>query len=91
MVKKDITIKNKTGLHARPASIFVENAGKFESDIKIEFNDEEINGKSIMALMSLGIEAGKQITLKISGEDESEAMEELTYLVNEKLPEGDSD
>ena len=87
MQKEEFTLQNETGLHARPATIFVEKAGEFKSDIKIGAKDKEVNAKSIMSVMSLGIDGGDEITLTIDGEDEDKAMEELAKLINEELPE----
>ena len=58
-----------------------------KSDIKIAAKDKEVNAKSIMSVMSLGIDGGDEITLTIDGEDEDKAMEELAKLINEELPE----
>ena len=87
MKKEKFTLRNETGLHARPASIFVDKSGEFKSDIKIESKGKEVNAKSIMSVMSLGIDGGDEITLTIDGEDEDKAMEELAKLINEELPE----
>ena len=87
MQKEKLTLKNKTGLHARPASVFVDKTKKFKSDIKIKSKNKEVNGKSIMNVMSLGIDGGDEITLTVEGEDEEKAMNELTKLINEELPE----
>ena len=80
-LEKNVIIKNKTGLHARPASQFVQKAGEFKSDIKIAFEGKEVNAKSIMGVMSLGISQGKEITLKADGEDENEALKELENFI----------
>jgi len=87
MQKEKLILKNETGLHARPASIFVDKAGQFTSDIKIASKGKEVNAKSIMSVMSLGIDGGDEITLTVEGEDEEKAMNELTKLINEELPE----
>lgn len=87
MEKEKFTLKNETGLHARPASVFVDKTGEFKSDIRIELKGKEVNAKSIMSVMSLGIDGGDEITLTIEGEDEEEAMTELSKLINEELPE----
>ena len=87
MKKERFIIKNETGLHARPASIFVDKTGEFKSDIKIESKGKKVNAKSIMSVMSLGVDGGDEITLTIDGEDEETAMKELSKLINEDLPE----
>ena len=86
-----ITIKNETGLHARPASQFAKKASNYQSEIKILKDNEEVNGKSVMGVMSLGVDKKDEITLEINGEDEDKAMEKLTKLINEELPEVDND
>ncbi len=85
--EKNVTITNKTGLHARPASQFVQKAGKFKSKIQIVFEDKEVNAKSIMGVMSLGISQGKEITLKAEGEDEREAINELEVFIKTEMEE----
>jgi phosphocarrier protein len=85
--EKNVTIVNETGLHARPASQFVQKAGKFKSDIQIVFEDKEVNAKSIMGVMSLGIGQGKEITLKAEGEDEVEAVNELENFIKTEMAE----
>lgn len=59
----EVEIKNKAGLHARPSSLFVQVASNFDSEIKVKYEDEEINGKSIMGLMLLAAEQGAVLTL----------------------------
>lgn len=85
--EKNVVITNETGLHARPASQFVQKAGKFKSEIKIVFEDKEVNAKSIMGVMSLGISQGKEITLKADGEDEIEAVNQLENFIKTEMAE----
>jgi phosphocarrier protein len=85
--EKNVTIINETGLHARPASQFVKKAGKFKSEIQIVFEDKEVNAKSIMGVMSLGIGQGKEITIKAVGEDEEEAINELEDFIKTEMVE----
>ena len=83
-IKKKITIRNPQGLHARPASIFVQIANKFESDITVKKDDETVNGKSIMGLLVLGANQGSEVELEISGDDAERMMNELEgFLLNE--------
>ncbi|HWQ80176.1 MAG TPA: HPr family phosphocarrier protein [Anaerovoracaceae bacterium] len=82
MLSKEITVKNKTGLHARPASEFVKTAGKFSSAISIEFRDKKINAKSIVHVLSAGIAAGSTIILSAEGEDEQQAIETLADVID---------
>lgn len=83
MYKKKVTITNKTGLHARPASDFVKEAGKFSSKITIKRLDEEeeVNAKSIVFLLSLGIGQGTEVEISANGEDEQQAVDSLAALI----------
>ncbi|ACB08991.1 MULTISPECIES: HPr family phosphocarrier protein [unclassified Thermotoga] len=81
MVEAKITLKNPTGLHARPASIFVSEAGKLKSDIFIVKEGKEANAKSILQVLAMGIKQGDEIILRASGEDEEEAIKRLTELL----------
>mgnify|MGYP000853788546 FL=1 len=87
MIKKEITIMNKTGLHARPASMFVQKASKFKSSIMIEKEDKKINAKSIISVLSGGMGQGTKITLVIDGEDEQEAEKVLVELIESNFGE----
>lgn len=77
-------VRLKTGLQARPAALFVQEANRFSSDIFIEKDGKKVNAKSIMGLMSLAINSGSEITLIAEGNDEEEALEALiNYIQNE--------
>jgi len=76
-VKKKLTVKNKQGLHARPAAMFVQIANRFESNITVSRDDEKVNGKSIMGILMLGAEHGSQIVLEAEGKDAEAALAEL--------------
>ena len=80
-------IKNSIGLHARPAAIFVKKANEFMSDIKILKDDKEANAKSIINVMSLGAVQGNEITIQAKGDDESEALDALTELLDSFIDE----
>lgn len=84
MKKVEVTIKNKAGLHARPSSLFVQTASKYDSDINVIFDDEVINGKSIMGLMLLAAEQGRILTLECDGDDEEEMIKDLIDLIEVK-------
>ena len=89
LIKKKIKIKNSQGLHARPASIFVRIANKFESDVTVRKGSESVNGKSIMGLLVLAANQGSTIEIEVSGPDSEAAMKELEYfLVNDQDDEG---
>ncbi|HDI00325.1 MAG: phosphocarrier protein HPr [Candidatus Latescibacterota bacterium] len=81
--ERTVTIRNKLGLHVRPASLFVERASKFKSDIYIIKDGERVNGKSIMGVLSLAAEQGSDLTIRAEGEDCEEAVEALSELVEE--------
>ena len=83
-IKKKIQIKNPQGLHARPASVFVRIANKFESDVTVKKDDETVNGKSIMGLLTLAANQGSILEIEISGDDAENAMRELeNFLIND--------
>ncbi len=73
MKKIAITVKDPAGMHARPASILSKEAGKFASDITIEYGEKQSNMKSIMGILSMGIQADSDIVISIEGDDESDA------------------
>jgi phosphocarrier protein len=83
MYKRTTTVVNKSGLHARPASDFVQAAGKFESKITIRRTDEEdeANAKSIVFVLSLGVSKGTEVELCAKGTDEQEAVDSLVALI----------
>jgi phosphocarrier protein HPr len=85
IVKKDIVVKNKTGLHARPASVFVQMANKFQSRITIVKEDNEVDGKSIMGILMLAAERGATITIIADGEDAEQAIGELSELLSNNI------
>ncbi|MBD3379981.1 MAG: HPr family phosphocarrier protein [Candidatus Omnitrophica bacterium] len=80
-VRKELVVKNRTGLHARPAAMFVQIANKFQSDIMIEKEDQKVNGKSIMGILMLAAEKGSSITIIADGEDAEKAVEELSEIL----------
>lgn len=82
MLKKDFVILNKMGLHARPAALFVKKANTFKCEVFVEKDDENVNGKSIMALMMLAAGHNDTITVQVEGADEEKAMEELGAIIN---------
>lgn len=87
VVKKELVIKNELGLHARPASLFVQLANKFSSDIRLQKGAEEVSGKSIMGVLMLAVGKGGKIKIIAKGPDAQEAVKELEELVNSKFGE----
>jgi phosphocarrier protein len=87
MKKLNIVLENKTGLHARPASMLVEVAKDFESDIKIELNEQTYVAKSMMSILSMGATKGSELTFVIDGSDEDQAYDALEKLFNSNFGE----
>jgi len=81
VIKKKLTVKNEQGLHARPAALFVQVANRFDSQVKVIRDDEEVNGKSIMGILMLGAEKGSTIVVEIEGPDAHSAMSELERII----------
>ena len=80
-VEKAVVIKNKQGLHARPAALFVQIANKFTSEVTIAKGRQKVNGKSIMGIMMLAAGAGSRVTIIVNGEDADKAIAELERLL----------
>ncbi|MDN5354895.1 MAG: phosphocarrier protein HPr [Candidatus Cloacimonadota bacterium] len=87
MIKTKVTIKNKLGMHARPATMLVKAASKYRSDFKIIKGDMEINGKSIMGVMTLAAEQGSELELVADGVDEEHLIKEITTMFENKFDE----
>jgi catabolite repression HPr-like protein len=84
MVQKQVEVRLKTGLQARPAALFVQEANRFQSDVFIEKDGKKVNAKSIMGLMSLAAGANAVITIITEGPDEQEALDALTKYVQQE-------
>jgi phosphocarrier protein len=80
-VEKQIVIKNKQGLHARPAALFVQIANKFDSEISVSKGKQKVNGKSIMGIMMLAAGRGTRILITAEGQDAEVALKELEKLL----------
>jgi phosphocarrier protein HPr len=80
-IQKKVTIKNKSGLHARPAALFVETANRFESEIIVQKGGQKVNGKSIMGIMMLAAEKGSKVLIIATGTDAQDAVRELESLL----------
>jgi phosphocarrier protein HPr len=87
MIEKRLTIKNKLGLHARAAVKFVNLANRFSSSVRIVKDGTEIDGKSILGILTLAATQGNQIRLFVSGKDEEGALEALEELINNRFDE----
>ncbi|WP_066058786.1 HPr family phosphocarrier protein [Robertmurraya korlensis] len=84
MVEKQVVVKLKTGLQARPAALFVQEANRFSSDVFLEKDGKKVNAKSIMGLMSLAISSGSSVNLIVNGTDEEAAFEALEKYVQKE-------
>ncbi len=82
-MERDCVLKNKYGLHMRPAEKLVSLANKFKADIKIRKGSEEVNGKSIISVISLGAEPGTKLVVSCSGPDEGDALEMIAALIED--------
>jgi phosphocarrier protein len=87
MEMQTYTIKNRLGLHARAAALLVKTANKFASEVTIEKDGLEINGKSIMGILMLAASKGTKITLKVEGRDSVQALQTLGRLIENKFGE----
>ncbi len=81
MYTKDVEVKNQVGLHARPATFFIQKANEFKSSIWVEKEDRRVNAKSLLGVLSLGIMGGTTIRILAGGPDEETAVDELVKLV----------
>ncbi|MBQ7356669.1 MAG: HPr family phosphocarrier protein [Clostridia bacterium] len=85
MISRGVTIRNNVGLHARPATFFVQKANSYKSSIWVEKEDCRVNAKSLLGVLSLGISKGTEITLIADGADEADAVNGLAELVDKEL------
>ncbi|HTP78892.1 MAG TPA: HPr family phosphocarrier protein [Bacteroidota bacterium] len=87
MIEREVTIRNRAGVHTRPAAAIVKLAAKFQSEFIIEKDGIEINGKSIIGVMTLAAEQGSKLLLRFDGQDESAAAQEMTALFDRGFDE----
>ncbi|MBA7482477.1 HPr-like protein Crh [subsurface metagenome] len=87
MIEKNFKIKNKLGLHARPAALLAQTVAKFQSKVAIIKNGQEVDGDSILGIMMLAAEFGSEITVIVNGKDEKEAIEKIEELFAKKFDE----
>ena len=87
MITKEVKISNAIGLHARPATFFIQKANTYQSSIWVEKDDRKVNAKSLLGVLSLGIAKGMTITLIADGQDEDAALDGLTALINSGFAE----
>ena len=87
MIRREVTIQNTIGLHARPATFFIQKANEFRCSIWVEKDDRKVNAKSLLGVLSLGIVCGTTVNIIADGVDEKRAAEELAEIVNSKFEE----
>ena len=87
MITREVTINNQVGLHARPATFFIQKANEFKSTIWVEKDDRRVNAKSLLGVLSLGIVKGTVISIIADGVDEVQAVEMLSELVDRQFEE----
>ena len=87
MVEREVTVNNRAGIHARPAAMIVQTASRYESKIMLGKEDEEINAKSIMGIITLGAGYDTTLKLRVEGPDEQEAADALASLFDNRFQE----
>jgi len=87
MVSREVKVNNQVGLHARPATFFIQKANEFKSTISVEKEERRINAKSLLGILSLGVVQGTTISIIADGADEEAAVEALTALITSNFNE----
>ena len=87
MTSKEVVINNQVGLHARPATFFIQKANEFKSSIWVEKEERKVNAKSLLGVLSLGVVKGTAITITADGADEVEAIDTLAALIDSDFSE----
>jgi len=90
VAEKIVQIKNRTGMHAKPAAEFTKKVSQYTSKVSVTFEGKEVNAKDVMAVMGLGVSKGNRIIIKAEGEDSKKAVEEIADFVENEMPEDDS-
>ena len=85
MIVDKVIVNNKAGLHAKPASLFVQKANNFKSEIYIKKDATRVNAKSIMGVMILAVQKGDEIQIEANGDDEKKAVEQLKQLIENRF------
>jgi len=85
MIEKIIALKDQVGFHARTAALFAKRAAQFKAEIEVGFKEKKANGKSTLALMTLGVKSMEEIKIIVKGSDERSAMEALTELIESQF------
>lgn len=87
MIEREVIVRNRAGLHTRPASMLVRTASKFNSEVFLRRDNYEINGKSVIGVMTLAAEQGASLTLVVEGDDEEEASDAIAELFEDGFGE----
>ena len=87
MITRNVTVQNSVGLHARPATFFIQKANSYKSSVWVEKGDRRVNAKSLLGVLSLGVVQGMRITLIADGADEEEALKGLAELISSGFEE----
>ena len=87
MYMREVTVNNQVGLHARPATFFIQKANEFRSSIWVEKDERRVNAKSLLGVLSLGIVKGAEIVISAAGPDETEAVNALSDLISSNFTE----
>ena len=87
MVSNEVTVQNSVGLHARPATFFIQRANEFKSSIWVEKDERRVNAKSLLGVLSLGIVKGTKINIVADGSDQEAAVNTLVALIESNFPE----
>lgn len=87
MLSKEVVVQNQVGLHARPATFFIQKANEFKSSIWVEKDERKVNAKSLLGVLSLGITKGTSINIIADGSDEKDAVEVLVHLIASNFAE----
>jgi phosphocarrier protein len=89
MIKQTVQVKNKFGLHARPAALIVTTASKYQSEFHLSKDGVRVNGKSIMGVMMLAAEMGSELILELNGPDEEKAMADIVSVIESRFGENE--
>ena len=87
MITREVTVTNSVGLHARPATFFIQKANSYKSSIWVEKDERRVNAKSPLGVLSMGIVSGTTVNLLADGSDENEALDGLVDLIENGMPE----
>ena len=87
MITREVTVTNSVGLHARPATFFIQKANSYKSSIWVEKDERRVNAKSLLGVLSMGIVSGTTVNLLADGSDENEALDGLIDMIEHGMPE----